>query len=274
MKFYLVLLCLVPLGNSWPVSEKNVCIAKYLRTKGFEAGSSDGTLSSKCEAVVNEVKEATVNESFSHVFDDSSEDESTKTLETCIRKGFKDNPGVVDIFLAADFYESNGKPLKMVELLQANGTALVIEIIITCRVSQILDEKEKIIPNEALSVRKWNLSEKYCMRKHVVDNNLLSIANLTLDINPENIDTSNVECNILFPEVAKKFGAAWLEREGIEDTTCFLDVFHEENFIDRVLQFEFTRELNLNDENKIEFRNELVKFNMNWALKATKCLSL
>lgn len=153
--------------------------------------------------------------------------------------------------------------------------------LLKCRDNSLHNEIfDDIFKNETEEI---DPQEDYCVRKRIIDNNLLSIDNAKLQLNPQNIDTSNIDCDEIYKNALKTAEDELAEgllkgTQGEGDykfeqstVTCVLGVIREGNFINSVLQFDYMKELNLNDAQKDQARELVGTFMVRLSQGASKC---
>lgn len=273
MKFWVVSLCIVSLVYAKPVSEKNICIAQYLKTKGIiveGAETSDEPLSPQCKTNIDAMKEAGLHGAFNQIF----QDKKLKKSETCIRDGITKSH-FVDHILAEVYYKTHETidatlSLEKLKSFRDSARLLSYKAIISCTLPDVFGsfqlKKDDLTPDE-----------DYCLRKRVIDKKLLKIANATLAINPEKVDITKIDCEVLFPEIIKKFEAKIMEKLCDGDAAkedqikCYLEIARDGNYYDQLLQFEFVKELKLSDAQKKECREDMIKITEKLLQESSKC---
>ena len=122
-----------------------------------------------------------------------------------------------DNILAVDYYRTNFAVADSVRqakqnLFQTKATENTTKHLLTCclpqRFATIFDDNsnnELQSEGEILGKSKSSPEEDYCVRKHVIDNHLMTLDGLTLIPNPNNIDASDIKCDVLFPVVSRSY---------------------------------------------------------------------
>lgn len=118
----------------------------------------------------------------------------------------------------------------------------------------------------------------YCGRKLVIDNQLIDPAVYTLQLNPKNIDTTNINCDEKLEEVIKEVEKE-LEKDLREGNTsitdkemeCRLKTFRDENYYRKIIPVSYFSELNLTEAQKAEEKEKFVTYMGKLAAKSNQC---
>ena len=102
MKFFIILLCIVPLISARSVSDTANCMGNYLKSKeihveGFEA--SDEPLSEKCQELVTKTKKVALEVTIREIV----QIEDFTEAEKCITDGLTDSK-YADLILAVTYH--------------------------------------------------------------------------------------------------------------------------------------------------------------------------
>ena len=175
MKFYLILLCLVPLIQARSLSLTNICIAQHLKNQGIEVEDADDVskeaLSSKCSSVVEQMKANSLKGAFVTLF----KKEKYRSFEPCIRIGIT-NSEFSDNILAVVYYKTNFAVDDSVRqakqnLFRTKATEITTKHLLTCYLPQRFatifdDSSNNELQSEEEILRKSNSSpeEDYCVR--------------------------------------------------------------------------------------------------------------
>lgn len=123
-----------------------------------------------------------------------------------------------------------------------------------------------------------DLEADYCARKHVLDNNLLDTSVYTLKVNPNNINTENVNCVEKLKEVIKKIEddlAEGMKKDEPEmankNLECRLNAFRGDNTYDKMIATFFFSEINMTEEQKEIEKKKFIIFMGKLAFKAAEC---
>lgn len=287
------LLCVAPLiaARSLGGRETDTCIADYLKDAGLIESSfgSDKPLNPLCSAIVDVTKRHILESVRLEVLSDKD----MRGEEACIMKSLKqsDFGNSLLVMYVYETAENMDEALKA-EKLKAGKTRVTeatFNSFFLCQADkkfgQIFDE---IVDGEdSSSSEETDPMEDYCIRKHIVDHKLID-ADLTLQVNPKNLDVSNVDCTVLYQKALKEAeddvvkammdqdqsseeGDAASTKPNPGDVTCLLGVIRNGNYIDQMLQFDYVKELNLSQAKKTEMRSEFIAMMTKLAGSASKC---
>lgn len=121
------------------------------------------------------------------------------------------------------------------------------------------------------------MKENYCIRKYVIDTNLINLKNISIEINPKNVDTTNIDFNMLIKNSLKTTGEdlvnALLEdysRASVK-AACLLEDVREGRFAKQLLQFEYLTQLDLDEEQEEELEGGFDDMSKALAESLVKC---
>lgn len=287
------LLCVMPLiaARSLGGRETDTCIADYLKEAGLIESSfgSDKPLNPLCSAIVDVTKRHIMESVRLEVLSDKNMREE----EACIMKSLKqsDFGNSLLVMYVYETSENMDEALRAEKLKagQTSVTKATFNSFMSCQADkkfgQIFDE---IVEGEdSSSSEETDPMEDYCIRKHIVDNKLID-ADLTLHVNPKDLDVTNTDCTVLYQKALKEAeddvvkammddddsseaDEAAKTKPNPGDVTCLLGVIRNGNFIDQMLQFEYVKELNLSEARKSEMRSKFIGLMTKLAGNASKC---
>lgn len=289
MKFLLsiFLLCTVPLIDARSIGgrETDTCIADYLKSKGL-VGNEFGSarpLNAFCEAIV----EITKNHVMQSVYLEVTGDKDMRNEADCIMESLRKSDFGNNLLVIYVYETSDNVDAEKMKIAQAKVTRATFESFMTCQASkkfgQIFDS---ILEPESSSGEETDPKEDYCIRKHIIENKLMNTERFKLKVNPQNLDTSSIDCSVLYQKALKdaedELVQALLdndssEENGIEskinsaDAICILNKVREGNYIDQMLHFDYIKEFNLDAAGKNELRNQFVDVMSRLAESSAKC---
>lgn len=293
MKLVLIaVLCLVPLieGRAVGGRETDTCIADYLKSKGLIGNGygSNRTLNPFCEVVV-EVTKGHILES---VQVEVSSDKEMRGELKCVMDSLKSSD-FANYLLLIYVYETNAggeiddATANLLKLVQAKVTRAAFDSFIKCQATKKFGEVfDAIADGEDSSQEETEASEDYCIRKHIVENNLIDSQHFQLEVNPKNLDTTTIDCNVVYRKALKdaedELVKALLEEDSSEENeiqstidptnvSCLLAVIRDGNFIDQMIHFDYVKEFNLNREARSKLRKSFIIVMTKLAENASKC---
>jgi hypothetical protein len=283
-KLLAIVFCVVPLIQGRPT---DTCFADYLKSKkliGNEYGS-ENPVNSLCLAIV----EATKHNVMKNIQENLEEDESYKNASSCVVDSMKKS-NIADDLLVVYFLEASAdaetpEVQEKTEKIQKKLNEILLDALITCDTDKKFGEVFEELFEKSSSEEETDDKEDYCIRKHLVDNNLFSSKHLKLNVNPKNLDTSEIDCDVLYQkslrdaenELVKTLAEDSQEEDDEPQDTanydkCLLEVVRKDNFIDQMLQFDYIKEYELTLASREELRVHFIELMKNLSRKAIKCM--
>lgn len=103
----------------------------------------------------------------------------------------------------------------------------------------------------------------YCVRKYVVDLNLLDTKTYNIEMNPRNIEPTTVDCKKIIAHQTQKIKDEMKNRFGSHMTCnqvkCALEKFEDENYINKIVLTVVLSQIKLTDEQKQAERKKFIK---------------
>ena len=277
MRFLFALIfCVFPLNNAKSTlpRETTECIVDYLRSVGLLLASPGLNYepSQVCISAIQIRRNQNLENLRTSVL--SNDDISGKT--DCIMEGMK-NLDVENFLLLVNVLDTLKEEEKLDKKKSISATFIndySETTIMLCLAgdkfneafdSLFIEEKKSSSEEE-----EFDPKEDYCIRKYVVENNLTSVENVSLLVNPQKINTTGIDCNVLNQKALKgaeeKAVKSFIEgfTSDKDDNSvelsptkiaCVLKFIREENYIDKMLQFDYLQEMNLNVQEKEQLRN-------------------
>ena len=157
---------------------------------------------------------------------------------------------------------------EQINTFTSNATSVSYYALISCT-----------LPEEISSVDHDDMTpeEDYCVRKRIIDNKLLTFEGVTLDPNPDNIDTANVDCSVLYPNLIDKFEEKskkkLLTGEPQNDNAiiCYFGSIRNGTYLDQSLEYSYIKEFKMSDDKKKELRDKLIKLGEGLLKNAEAC---
>lgn len=289
--FFISFLCIFPLINarSYGGRATDTCIADYLASLGMidsELGSSDPP-SQLCSAIIEVtkaqllkgVKEEIVN-------DDNMKLEADCIIETLKKSNFT-NYLLITYVYSSDERISAVKKDEMMAHLQKDLTNFTLDSFIHCQSGKKFGEVfDDLFSDSSSDEEELDDAEDYCVRKRIVDSNLINMDQVTIELNPKKIETAKLDCNVLYQK-ALKDGEDELVKTLLDDDSseqndekknmkptevaCLVGVIREDNYIDQMVLFDYIKEMNLDEARKSEMRERFIKIMTKLVKSSSKC---
>lgn len=280
MKLKFLIFCLVwNLIQAAPMDDDTqFCVENYLKKFNLiasEFGNDEG-ISSSCNFMIPIVKKH-IYENFREQLEDN---EQLKDSSECIMIHLKDRD-FANVLLALSVYQDadtsiisedlrNETFIKLTKSMQNEIVLSTMDCKLESQYEEIFEELLKTGSSESYE-EDISPEEEYCMRKYVVENDLID-QSYNLNLNPQDIDTSDINCDELFPAARQTLEdnmiLAFISdnsgEKNEEIDACASEIIHSENIIDQLLPFSLLHELELSDEAKATEKVKFVQFMKNF----------
>lgn len=281
------------LVNCRPVREINTCIASFLKSNGYQIDDgtgSDAELNPLCTVIV-EVMKSQILSSFKRQIDsnDNEKVDSQCIVRSLEHQGFTNEALVLVILDDLELSEDQRNTLKT--STQKKIADYVFNAYLTCDGEKKFgNEFEKLFDEDSdSSDEKTDSKEDYCTRRHIVKHNLIKVKGVSLIENPNKIDTSTIDCTRVYKKVLTQAedelvehinGKSSSEDDNEQHNTaavtvnneCLLKVIRNENFIDRMIPFDYVKELSLSPEQRQQLKEQFVHVMKQLSLHTRKCI--
>jgi hypothetical protein len=289
MKNLLVLvLFVVPLcsARSLEGRESDTCIADYLKSKqliGSEYGSKN-PVSSLCSVIIQLTKQRIMG----NIEENLEQDERMKNESACMVK-FMEKTDFAERMLVIYFLETldnqaSDEVQKEIKKAQKAGTEVTLTALISCEAGVKFNEAfEELFKDEDDNDITDN--EDYCIRKHILDHNLINTEHFKLTLNPKNLDTSDIDCQVLYQKSLKdaedelvkalaEDSSEETDESSLDDATieCLLKTIRKNHFIDKMLQFDYVKEFELTPAKREELRVQFIEIMTDLSKKSIECV--
>lgn len=261
--------------------KKYTCIVNYLRVAGAIGnafGSTDQKLDERCANIVEATREIELKNLRDQIeYDETDESTSTCLLEELKKRGFEKHALMRFVYENAPQFEDQQVD-EYLGALEVKINRDIYKSNILCNAEKSfrgLFNEESSSEDEKLSAR-----EDYCVRRFIVENDLMRIKGVTLEIDTSHpLDcTKNLE-KALF-KMEKNFLNDFIDMDESKDEeksesvqrSCFLQVTHEGDFLRRTLVFDYVRELNLTPRQRNIMKNVYVKLLNEFAERTSTCV--
>jgi hypothetical protein len=265
-------------------SEVNKCIENYIKSQGI-LGEIDGEIgapNSLCLALVD-VTKSHILENFKQEFQKERKDSDIECLVKSLR-----NSGFMNDALLLSFHGhlelTDDKKEKLIPETQKRVSRDVYQSFITCDGDKRFGEEFEQLFEMISSEEKMKDDEDYCVRHHIIKEGLIKVEGINFNENPKNVDSSTINCHNVYKHVLKMaenellkaiFEEESKEVEGDEltskQTECILNVIRSENFIDKMIPYDFVKEFTLTDEQRTQLKHDFIDIMKKLALSTEKC---
>ena len=271
---------LTAVGSSLSTLDVDDCIISYLKAKkllGSEFRRNE-ELTMSCESLVEIIKTKTLLALERIFLEDEDISEYSNCMITSIAKtSYTDDSLLYYIYqnynTTLTHEQSEEKETELMEKIQYYSTEAYVRCESGDNFETLFDSI--LSEDEGSSEEDLNEAESYCLRMHVIENNLFNLPGFTLIENPKSIDTTSVNCDEVYPEVLSKIEAEMVESlsdsssskesdesESKEDENlsqqCFLEVVRAGNYVEKLLPFDYLKEFELSEEQKAEEKRKFV----------------
>jgi hypothetical protein len=270
------------------------CIENYLKQKELLSSEfgNDDEVTPTCESIVESIKESILKQ----LQDAFNEEEDMKNQTACMIESMQATT-YVDEMLLLYVYEkdneaaTNDEKEEMKAEIMHNAHVFTIHALLKCKSSEMFGELfDSIFEEDSSSSEEDDLtdSEDYCVRKHVIENNLIDTAKYQLDENPKKINVSELDCSAIYKSVVEKIETKIIDEVPVlgseesseskddvdSDSECLLQVIRTGEFVDKLTPFEFLKEFSMTDEQKGEEKQKFIDIMSEMTEKfATECLT-
>lgn len=288
-KLLVFVFCVVPLidARSLEGRETDTCVADYLKSRklvGNEFGS-ENPVNLLCSVIVQITKQRIMKNIEERIFEDENMRNETDCMIELMQRGkFADDMLVIYFYETLDIAASP-KIQEKIKEAQHKGHEMTFNSFISCGAEEKFGKAfEELFNDQSSSEEETDDKEDYCIRKHVLDNNLINKNHLKLEVNPKNLDISEIDCNVLYQKALKEaedeLVKAFMDNSSEENDSseenpnaaiCLLEVVRKGNFIDKMLKFDYVKEFNLTPEIKSKLRIEFIDLMTKISLKTVQC---
>ena len=262
-------------AKSYTFAAKN-CFADYLKSRGIEV-QDFGT----CKTLTELCIETAENEKLKQLELLRSKTAAKKDpkLVDCIMKGLT-NLEIGDMLLHSNIYKNENGSVAAEYATKFDSIRMSAMKVHSMTTIKCEAEKKfiKILISEENELT--DPKRDYCIRKRIIDYKLLALDNVELELNPRNLDTTKINCEILHRQILKdsKDSAVRkimkeVSKEDDRDkrVSCLLRSVSDNSFLDQSLQFKYVKELDLDDEATEQMRKKFLELTMEWMETFLEC---
>jgi len=248
------------------------CIVNYLRNKELisEKYGVGEEMSSSCSNFIKSSEMAMLLE----VKKKLDEKEELKDSTECIVDRLKEANFVEYAFKVQILSEENdevadGERIEdltkaMQKVIELSGNA-VIDCHFADQFGAIFDS---IITEESQEDEELSDEDDYCVRKHIIENELIDATKYKLDVNPKSLDTSSIDCDDLYKNLVIKIKdqmVAGMKEMDINDSSssnisdkCVLNIVDSYDYVNKLEYFDYLKEFELSQHDVDEEREKFV----------------
>ena len=294
-EFFIVLLCFAPLIVSQSPDTTRTCIVDFLKNKRYieHKQKTAKTLSSDCLNIIESKKLASVEK----LREELSSTNAYKNNSECIIEALRqtelfDKMVVRYVDVLTSPILSDRKISAMKANLDIETSNKVSRAHISCNSAKLSTEDIEVAIND--DFKKFFNGDKniqndidqfedYCVRKHMLDKNLITFNRDKLNVNPKNLDTSTIDCAIFYPTAVKKLEEKTKKsiRKELKDSEqneplnwirCLMEKLRKEKYFDKNLEYEYAKELNLTEEQKEKLRIQFLSISKEFLSTYISCM--
>lgn len=272
----LVAVLIAGVADATPNREAMQCFTKHLQNKGLlDSSSSKVELSSFCQDIMKMTENA--------IYDGISEKLQIKNSATdeneCIIENLK-STRYTDYFLRGKVYESdnvastNDLKKKITDNSKIHEN-INLRAIVRCTKGKTFNRVFNILYS-GNSEKESDLENAYCTKKFVVDNNLVDPI-YKFNLNPKNIDVTDIDCDTKITIIRKGSGGIinmLVSSDDEEVLGCAKQIYDANNFVEECIVVSVLEYLNLNDQQLAEFRNKYVDLMTKIDVESVKCSTI
>lgn len=283
-------LALVNIVECRPVREINACISSYLKSNGYQIDelSTGKELNPLCSVIV-EVTKNQILSSFKKDIDQNDEEVDSQCIVNSLdEQGFANQALVLVILDDLNIEDEKKHQLKV--STQKIISDYVFNSFLTCDGGRKFSEDfEKLFNEDDDSSEKDDPQEDYCTRHHIMKNSLIKVKGVSLIENPNKLDTTSIDCKKIYKKVLKQAEDELVEhitgkssnelQHGDNDLNevyinneCILKVIRNENFIDKMIPFDYAKEFSLTSAQRQQLKEQFVHTMKLLSLRSRKCI--
>lgn len=166
------------------------------------------------------------------------------------------------IFVTASYLSQNETQLRINEI-KKQRKKLVQNAVKLCVFSEIFDE----LFTRSSREDEESKASSYCVRKHVVENNFVDTKTYKIDLNPDNLDLSLIECAEHLRRQTQKIES---ELDG-KISDCAKEKILKGEYVTRMMAFEVLSSLNITDDQKEAERRNFIDLMLQLMKAAGDC---
>jgi len=275
-------------------AEKYECVANFLKSKNlldkhFKYVPQFNQL--ECGTIVTDLKDIIIDETLERVSESSTDEESEESKD--MRKLYQDNSacirgqlnsiGYSELMMKIYVYQhskrtSNNQKKKLSSATEAEATKKLAIAISLCISEQVFGELfDNLMTNNTEEVE--TLEDKqndYCIRKYVIDKELIDTDKFTVTINPDNIEL-NFTCasriGSIFEDLKKIIQDGFeIPNQSKKQARCLNKTIKSENGIEYIAKISVLSEIQMADDLRKELRSEFVQTIKKLHMRMIKCI--
>lgn len=221
-----------------------------------------------CSSLLNEVKTELYTETLKSI----GKEMDIKNKEQCVEENLKENKffeATIKTTVYEVLHESFGRSYEK-EIKEANDKldSVIEDSTLYCIFKENFEESfDKLVAHDKQGE---DLETDYCARKYIIDNHLLKPV-YTLPLNPNNINTANVNCADKIKKLLKEIEDDLTDPDENNGVECKRKVFSDDKTHDKVVVTYFYNDLKMTPEQKaVEKKNYILLYGK-IAVKTAEC---
>jgi uncharacterized protein YdeI (BOF family) len=267
-------------GDVMAVQETFNCYTDYLKKHGFmdaevKTEPFDGE-SSLCEMILA----TTVNRIYGDLYKEFHSDKNFRDAAACIVQHLKASKWseldiMEQIFEASTLYGDVEKEKKIRDIKVQQDKISSNSILVCLSEREFGELFDSIIGN--VTMDDLDQVGDYCARKYGVDNNLIDTNVYKINLNPSNLVTTYIQCDIVnkkhFEEAEIELRKHLLKDMGVAEdkVNCYIEKYHENHYFDKTLAIALLGELKITDEQKAREKKHFVAAMTNITRVISEC---
>lgn len=290
-------LALVNFVECRPMREINSCVVGYLKSNGYQidlASSTNNEVNPLCSVIV-EVMKSQILSNFERAIDENKDKVDPQCIiDSLDEQGFPNAALVLVVLDEINIDEQKKEELKV--STQKLISDYVFHSYLNCDGRRKFSEDfEKLFDEDSDSStsEKTDPQEDYCTRRHIIKNSLIKVKGVSLIENPNKIDTTSIDCSKIYKKVLKQAedelvdhitGKSSSEQIQEDDDNnnqlnevsvnneCILKVIRSENFIDKMIPFDYMKEFALTSQQRHQFKEQFIHTMKLLSSHSRKCI--
>ena len=275
-------------------AEKYECVANFLKNrnlldKNFKYIPKINQL--ECGTIVTDLKEIILDETLDRISEPSTDDESDESMD--MKKLYKENSGCIrgqlntvgyaDLMIKLYVYEqskrtSKNQKKKLKSATESEATKKLAIAISLCVSEPVFGELfDNLMKNDDKEAETLDDKQNdYCIRKYVIDKELIDTNKFPVTLNPDNIELNfncNNRINSILEDMKKIINEGFeIPGQNKKQARCLSKAIKSENGVEYIAKISVLTEIQITDDLKKELRSEFVQTIKNLYMQMIKCI--
>lgn len=206
-----------------------------------------------------------------------SKDRATRAQTECVMREIEEENDEYEMLVLREtavemisgwrFWKYFSKSSRLEEL-QAAAENVIKKLILTCKGHQEFGYYFSQVQDRTIS---WARSgeQEYCIRKTLVDLNLMNDKIYNFKPNPKNVRTETLNCTIVFNEIKEDLLNEIKETKKVND--CTMNVYHKSLYAEYILKAELLSNLSLTSSDKTKEKQDFINSMVDITYDAKGC---